>query len=534
MTTSHALADGRIVAFIDLGTNSVRLLLVRINANHSYSTITQQKEIVRLGEEEFVDQRLRPEAMERAVLVCCKFVELSQSYGAQDLVAVATSATREARNQAEFLRRLRREAQLDVRVIPAKEEARLVYLGLSSGVHLGKKQALFVDVGGGSTEVIVGDQHRHHYLETLKLGAIRLTSMFFLPNEPDPIAPERYAVLQRYVRNASVRATQQVKKWKFDLALGTSGTIETLADMARRAFHNRSRQREEILKTSDLKRVVDMLCALPLEERRKVPGLGPERADIIIAGAAIVQTLLEELELDEIRVISERGVREGLLIDYVSRTEHAHLVREMSVRERSVLQLARACNFDEAHARNVVRLALELFDSALAAGLHGLGKSERELLQYTALLHDVGAFISYNNHHVHTYYLIRNAELLGFDQNEIAVMAAAAFFHRMGRPTLKHAEFAELDKRLREPVRVMSTLLRLSESLDRSHSGVIGHARLRMEDKDSVVLELEAHQDCQLELWGIQERQKAVEKVLGHKLRVEVVTTPPPAPPTAG
>jgi exopolyphosphatase/guanosine-5'-triphosphate,3'-diphosphate pyrophosphatase len=326
----------------------------------------------------------------------------------------------------------------------------------------------------------------------------------------------------------SVRAMQQIKKYKLDVALGTSGTIENLADVALRAFHSRSRQREDELKTSDLKREVDMLCTLPLEERKKVPGLGPERADIIIAGAAIVQTILEELELDEIRVVSERGVREGLLIDYLSRTEHAHLVREMSVRERSVLQLARACSFDEAHARNVVRLALELFDSAQEAELHSLGKSERELLQYTALLHDIGAFISYNNHHVHTYYLIRNAELLGFDQNEIAVMAAAAFFHRMGRPTQKRAEFAELDQRLRKPVQVMSTLLRLAESLDRSHSGVIAHARLRAEDKHSTVLEIHAHQDCQLELWGIQERQKTVEKVLGRKLRVEVVTTPLP------
>ena len=177
----------------------------------------------------------------------------------------------------------------------------------------------------------------------------------------------------------------------------------------------------------------------------------------------------------------------------------------------------------------MVRLAIELFDSARQAGLHELGEPERELLEYTALLHDIGAFISYNNHHVHTYYLIRNAELLGFDQNEIDVMAAAAFFHRMGLPTKKHAEFAELDKRLREPVKLMSTLLRLAESLDRSHMGVISRARLRAEDKKRVVLEIQADQDCQLELWGIQERQKAIEKAFQRSLKVETVTAPSPS-----
>jgi exopolyphosphatase/guanosine-5'-triphosphate,3'-diphosphate pyrophosphatase len=281
-----------------------------------------------------------------------------------------------------------------------------------------------------------------------------------------------------------------------------------------------------------------MLCALPLEDRRKMPGINPERADIIIAGAAILDTLLEELNLPEIRIVSERGPREGLLMDYLSRSEHAHLVREMSVRERSVLQLARACNFDEPHARSVARLALELFDSARESGLHSLDERERELLEFTALLHDIGAFISYSNHHVHTYYLIRNADLLGFDQTEIAIMAATAFFHRMGLPNNKHAEFAELDKRLKKTVRVLSMLLRLAEGLDRSHSGVISHARLRAEDRKGVVLEIEASQDCQLELWGVQDREKAVEKALGRKMRIEVngtqITNLLPTPLTAG
>ncbi len=541
MTASKRSSDERVVSFMDIGTNSVRLLLVRIHPNHSYATLTQQKEVVRLGEGEFVDQYLQPDAMDRAVLVCRKFAELSRSYGAEEIIAITTSAAREAKNQSEFLRRLRHEADLDVRVISGKEEARLIYLGVSSGAHLGDKQAAFIDVGGGSTEVIVGDQRQYHYLSSLALGAVRLTTLFFLPEETDPISSERYALLQRYVRNASVRTLQQMKQHRIDIAFGSSGTIENLTDIAARALHNRPRQRDDVLPYRDLKQVVEMLSALPLEARRKVPGINPERADIILAGAAIIDTLMQDFKLTELRVISERGLREGLLIDYLSRGEHAQLVRGMSVRERSVLQLGRTCGFDEDHAKHIRRLALEMFDSAQKAGLHRWGDRERELLGYAAMLHDIGVFLSYNDHHLHTYYLIRNAELLGFDQSEIAIMATAALFHRKGTPKKKSAEFAALDKRSRSIVELMSVLLRLAEGLDRSHMGIVQHAKLRAINKRSVDLEIQAAQDCQLELWGVQDRLKAAEKMLDRKMQVHVVggkkssrtTKRQPPPPTA-
>ncbi len=541
MKTIPRSADGRVVAFMDIGTNSVRLLLVRINPNHSYATLTQQKETVRLGEGEFVDQHLRPEAMDRAVLVCRKFAELSRSYGAAEIIAIATSATREAKNQDEFLRRLRREAKLDVRVISGKEEARLIYLGVSSGVHLGDKEAVFIDIGGGSTEVIVGDQRQYHYLSSLNLGAVRLTTLFFLPNETAPVEPKQYALIQRYVQNASVRTLQQMQKYHLDLAFGSSGTVENLMDIAARVFQNRGRWRDDSLNRRDLKRVIELLRSLPLDERRKVPGINPERADIIIAGAAIIDTLMEELKLPEIRIISERGLREGLLMDYLARSEHAGLVRGMSVRERSVVQLGRACNFDEPHARHIAQLALEMFDSAQKAGLHDLGARERELLEYAALLHDIGAFLSYNNHHFHTNYLIRNADLLGFDQSELAIMATAALFHRKSQPSKKYAEFAALDKPTRRIVEWLSLLLRLAEGLDRSHMGAIKHARLRAVGRNKASLEITAAKDYQLELWGVQDRFKAAEKVLGRKIELQVVggkhprriTEPPQLPRVA-
>ncbi len=532
MIASKIISDGRVVGFLDVGTNSVRLLLVRINPNHSYATLTQQKEVVRLGEGEFIDQVLQPEAMDRAALVCRKFAELSRSYGAEEIIAVSTSAVREAKNQNDFLRRLRQEADLDVRVISGKEEARLIYLGVSSGVNLDGKEAAFIDVGGGSTEVIAGNHRHYHLLSSLNLGAIRLTSLFFLPGENGPVTSERYALLQRHVRMTAIRTLQQMHSYRFDRVFGSSGTAENLTDIAARALHNRQREHEDVLPYRDLKEVVEMLCALSLEARRKVPGINPERADILIAGAAILQTLMQELKFSELRVIRDRGLREGLLIDYLSRGEHAQLIRGLSVRERSVLQLGRACGFDEAHGKHIAQLALELFDHAQKIGLHHLGAHERELLGYAAQLHDIGAFLSYNNHQVHTYYLIRNAEMLGFDQSEIALMATTALFHRKALPTKKYAEMKELDKQSRKVVQMLSVLLRVAEVLDRSHTRAVKHVRLRATGKNTLVLEIHASHDYQLELWGIQSQMKAAQRTLDREIQIKVIGGKKPRPTT--
>jgi exopolyphosphatase / guanosine-5'-triphosphate,3'-diphosphate pyrophosphatase len=512
-------APGRTVAFMDIGTNSARLVVVRIQANHAVTTLTQQKEVVRLGEGEYADGQLQPEAIQRAVVVCGKLADLARTYGAEEIVAVATSATREAQNQAELVGRLHREAGLDVRVISGLEEARLIYLGIVSGLHLGERRVLIIDIGGGSTELIVGDAREHHALTSVKVGAVRLTSLFFLPGEEEPVSPARYALIQGHVRNAAVRAVQQIREQPFEVAFGSSGTIENLADIAAAALHGRRRARDEALTRADLRRVVAQLCALPLDERRRVPGINPGRADIVIAGAAILDTLMDALGLPEIRV-SDRGLREGLIVDYLTRAEHRDLVEGVTVRERSVLQLARACGFDEAHARHLAHLALDLFDSGRAMGLHRLGEAERELLHHAALLHGVGDFLSFSNHHQHTYYIIRHADLLGFDQTEIAVMAAIARFHRKGFPSKQQPELAELGRRERRTVRVLSLFLRLAENLERSHAGLVTRAVLLPGANGEVRLQLTARGDPQLEMWGVQAQTPHFQRTFHRPLTV--------------
>lgn len=519
MTAPTVPAAGEIVAFMDIGTNSLRLLLVRINPNQSTTVLTVQKETVRLGEGEFADQYLQAEAMERAVQVARQFAEMARAYQAREIVAVATSATREAKNKEVFIRRLEREAGIDLRTISGREEARLIYLGVSSGIHLEKKRALMIDIGGGSTEVIIGDQSQYHYLDSLKLGAIRLTSLYFLPTETSPVPEARYALLQQYVRNTAIRTIQNISEHSFDLAIGSSGTIENLADIAINLEFDRRRERDDVLTLAQLERVVELLCSLPLEERRRVPGINPDRADIIIGGAAILHTLLQQLGVKELH-ISDRGVRDGLLIDYLGQSEHADMVRGVSVRERSVLQLGRACGFDEPHARKAADLALQLFDTGRDIGLHKMGERERELLEYGALLHDVGMFLSYSNHQAHTFYLIRNSDLLGFDQREIAILASIGFFHRKKFPKKKHPQYANLDRRDRKVVRRLAILLRIAESLDRSHTGVVDQARFETGENKKVCLVLEASRSCQLELWGVQNQRRVFRRAFKRELEI--------------
>lgn len=520
MAPALAETGGSVVAFLDVGTYSIRLLLVRLNPNQSYTILSELKEPVRLGGNEFAGNMLDSAAMDRAVLVCASFANMARESGAKEMVAVATSATREADNQRDFLKRLRTEAGIEVRVISGREEARLVYLGVSRGLHLDGKSGLFIDIGGGSTEISVGDSQDFKYLDSLKVGTIRLTQMFQLDEPTKPIPKSHYAMVCNYVRNAAVRTIEQLRHNPFDLAVGTAGTIRNLAGIASLRANRAASNGDLTITRAELSDVVGILRGVPLPERKKTPGLNPDRADVILAGAAILEVLMDELRIKQLST-SRLGLRDGLLVNYLIRSrEHSDPVYELSARRRSVLLLGRRCNFDEKHALAVARLALDLFDSAKQLGLHDFGDAERELLEYAAILHDIGVFLCFVNHQAHTYYLVRHADLVGFDQMEIATIAALARYHRKGRPRPEHPEFADLDKQGQAIVSRLFVLLRLAERLERSHHGVVQRARLRKAGSDDIKLVVKAEGDCSLELMAIKKDQRAFEKAFDRQLVV--------------
>ncbi len=501
--------------------------MTRIEDPHTWTTLAQQKEPVRLGEGEFGGQSvLQPAAMDRAVLVCRTLADLARSQGATEIVAVATSATREAQNQGTFVHRLRDEAGIEVHVVSGPEEARLVFLGVLATVHLEDERALVVDIGGGSTEIALGGAGGADSTDSLRLGAIRLTSEFPEAGGPDPVPAATYEAMRRRVQVESARVKHKLAGERIDIAYGTSGSIRNLASVIVRALRGETPQRIDTFTRAELRKVVKLLRTNGLEARRKVPGLNPARADIVLAGAAILDAVMEDFGLEEISAIGECGLREGLVMDHLARTSRAAPGEAPTVRERSVLALARATAFDEEHARHVTALALELFDSAGDAGLHDFGAGERELFEYAALLHDIGAFLSYPDHHIHTYYLIRNADLLGFDQEEVEIMAATALFHRKSRPGSRHAAYAALDREARRTVRLLAALLRMAEYLDRSHTQAVAHVVLRRYGKRALVLEVQPVRDWHLERWRLEDRRDTLEKALGRELTVSELAAP--------
>jgi exopolyphosphatase/guanosine-5'-triphosphate,3'-diphosphate pyrophosphatase len=509
------------VGFIDIGTNSVRLLVVRLQRNRAFTVIHQLKETVRLGEDAFRHQHLRADAMERAIAVLRQFAMLARAAGAHEIIAVATAATREAENRHVFLDRLREEAQLDVHVISGLEEARLIYAGVASGLHLGKRKAWFIDIGGGSTEVSVGNETEQADLASLPLGAIRLSDEFF-SHRSGRVSSQAYERLRAFVRSEAAQELRELKRLKPSLAVGSSGTIENLADVASYQLHGEGGRADDGLSSADLQKTIGYLRSLTLEERRKVPGLNPARADIIIGGAAVLEVLMEDTGARVLQV-SSRGLREGLLADYLRRHGHGDLVGGDSVRRRSVVQLGRRCNFHEPHAEATARLALELFESGREAGLHDYGEPVRELLEYAALLHHIGAFLTYSGYQRHSEYLIRNADLLGFDEDEVAMIATIVRFHRSTVPRANEHALAGFAAKDRGAVRAASVFLRLAESLDRSQAQVAGSARLERLGHDRVVLHAGVKPGWEAELGGLDSARRAFAKVFDASLVVEAV-----------
>jgi exopolyphosphatase/guanosine-5'-triphosphate,3'-diphosphate pyrophosphatase len=406
-------------------------------------------------------------------------------------------------------------------VITGEEEARLVYLGVASGLNLGGRPAIFIDIGGGSTEIAIGDEKKYRYLASLRLGAIRVSNQFPPADPSGPVPPDLYRRIRRHVQTVGRQMLETIGNHPFESAFGSSGTIINLAEIARRVCYPDDTSPRTSLRFKDLRKVIKLLCSAPLDTRRKIPGINPERADIIVHGAIILETVMRELKIDSITV-SNRGVQDGLLVDYRSRMDSFPLQGELSPRERSVLQLGRSCGVNEMHARTVTLLALELFDSARVRGLHPYGSRERELLEYASFLHDIGSFISYTNHHAHSHYIIAHSELPGFDRNENLFMASIARFHRKRTPSKKDLEEIALDAHEREVLKVLIAFLRLAESLDRSHTGLIQQVRFTGDD-DTVHLEVFARGDCHLEIWALEHETRAFEKVFKRRLVFEVL-----------
>jgi exopolyphosphatase/guanosine-5'-triphosphate,3'-diphosphate pyrophosphatase len=376
-----------------------------------------------------------------------------------------------------------------------------------------------IDIGGGSVEVTRGAGAAIELGRSFKLGVIRLTERFI---RTDPLESRDERKLSRHIHNEIGKYLQQINRAGFDRVIGTSGTILSLGAVALAAEGRTpgAPLRNRRITAKQIRRLRKELVSLTLDKRLRVPGLEPRRGDLAVAGVVLLDELLRGLGADEL-TLCDLSLREGLVLDYIARhrKEIAQADRYPDVRRRSVYELAERCNYWPEHAQQVGRLSVALFDQTRA--IHGLTDREREWLEYASILHDVGVHISYENHHKHSYYLIKNGDLRGFEPEEIETIALVARYHRQATPKRKHDGFGELRRRARRIVRTLAALLRLAESLDRSHAQTI--SGLELHDRgDDDLLQLRTSGDAELELWAATRHAAPFERLAGKPLRIEV------------
>jgi exopolyphosphatase / guanosine-5'-triphosphate,3'-diphosphate pyrophosphatase len=498
------------LAAIDVGSNSVHMLIADVNRDGHIEVVDRVKEMVRLGRKSFTTGRLTEESMDLAVRALVNFRRLLKVRRVQKMHAVATSAVREARNRAVFIRRIRSETGIPVEVISGREEARLIFQAARHAMGLEGGPFLLVDVGGGSVELVLVKDGRRLWMHSVKLGVARMSEQF-LTDDPPTAAQRRR--LEKHFEEEIGDLMRAARKAKVVSAIGTSGTINTLVAMARaHRGEELGRLHGASASAAEVARLARNLCEANAAMRIDLPGIDAKRSDLMPAAGMLADFVLRKSGAADLTACTW-ALREGLLLGLAQSTSSRSATE---ARRRSVMMLARRfCGANE-HGKQVARLALKLFDET--ALVLGLPPGARELLEYGALLHDVGHAIDHDRHNRHSYYLIKNAELLGFTPIEIEVIAQAARGHRKQAPSLDSTELQALNVGKRRVVRGIAAILRVADALDRSHFGIVRGIDVRY-SPGRLIIEIASNRDkADLELWTGERRTDLLAKLLDRRV----------------
>jgi exopolyphosphatase/guanosine-5'-triphosphate,3'-diphosphate pyrophosphatase len=508
-TTDDALR----IAAIDIGSNSIRQIVADVTPDGKIHVVDEMKAMPRLGRGVDATGQLADDSMEAALSALARMAVLARQMGADRIEAVATSAVRDAANGGAFLDRVREETGLRVRLLTGEEEARLSFRSALAHFELGVGRTVVMDIGGGSLELVLAADGLVDRLASFPFGAVRATEQFLsaLPRG-GPRVDAALRQLRRAVRWA-VRDGLPTKEWRGARVIGSGGTFTNLAGLlhARSGLQVARSRHGTVVTRPELTRTLDTLASLTPEERAAAPGLNPARADIIVAGLAVAAEVMSVFEARELQV-SGYGIREGLLLEAAAVAPT--IADPGEARERSVRAFAERCHYEEPHAEQVRRLALQLFDQ-LGARM-GSQPGDRELLADAALLHDVGYHISHEKHHKHSYHLILHADLLGTTPVEQVAVANVARYHRGPTPKKKHDNFGKLDRALRARILRLSALLRVADGLDRGHVGAVQHVEVRWVQKRCRItpVPVAGAGSLRLELWGASRKAELLAELL--------------------
>ena len=501
---------------IDIGSNSVRLIVAEALRGGNYRILDEEREPTRLGRSVSTSGQLDDESMARTVQALASFRQIAAGYQVTALRTIATCAVREATNGPAFCRRVRDEVGLEVEVITAERDARLAFSSVQHAIDLTGRNVVVADIGGGSTEIVYATGQLIEAIFTTPLGAVRLTESFGVA---DAVGADAFAGLEAEVAACLKKRTTR-PLFAPHFLVGSGGTFTTLAELVMAG------KRESDIPVAgyrvshaEVRHLLDRLRKIPLRTRRLLPGMTPDRADIIVAGLSIIDGLLKRFRCNTL-VVHTRGVRDGLLREMIEEALGAAAgpADLAGQREAAIERLAAACSGELEHGRQVAWLAGRIFEQ-LAASL-GLEPGDRDLLQWAARLQDVGYVINYDQHHKHSYHLIRNSRLPGVRPQDLELVANVARYHRGAHPKKKHENLARLSAEEQQRVEGLAAILRLAGGLDRSRSQQVRDVVLKV-DGDAVTVEVVADQDPQVDIWGAQRRTDLFEKAFGRAVRVE-------------
>ncbi|MEO6588871.1 MAG: Ppx/GppA phosphatase family protein [Pyrinomonadaceae bacterium] len=508
------------IAAIDIGSNSLKLVIVEAAASDSFTVLLQERERVRLGHETLKTHRLSAEAVELSANAINKFRSIAESREADVILAVATASVREAENAHEFVSEIERRTGVHIEILSSLEEARLIGVAVAQYFGADDSTLLNIDIGGGSTELSMMKNGAPEKLFSMKLGAVGLTEKYIFSDPP------KYKETKNLYDEILLALEQPKRKVKGDswaFSTGTSGTINTLGYLLNYENANSSDFKTEI-QIKKLSAFNKKMAAMMNAKRALLPTVSPQRAEVIVAGGLILEGVMRTLEIETLQPCSY-ALREGVIIDYLRETEAESLppVPDVEdIRLRDVFAVGRRFGYEENHALQVAALAEKIFDQL--APVYNLKRHGRTLLSAAALLHDIGYHISHISHHKHSLYLIKHSEITGFTEMEKLMIANIARYHRKALPKDKHDDFMMLDEKDRRIVARLGGILRLADALDHGYESHIKNLKLKR-DKNIVSLELAGDKNSTAEMLAVEEKKDLFEYAFDCKLRVILNTT---------
>jgi exopolyphosphatase / guanosine-5'-triphosphate,3'-diphosphate pyrophosphatase len=498
------------IAAIDVGSNAIRLAIANVDTNGGYQPVYAVREPVRLGQDVFTKGTISPHTVDKMVERFIDFKQKLEEHAVSHVKAVGTSALREAMNRDLVLRSVNKATGIEISIIGAEEEARLIHLAVKSTVNLKNKVALLVDIGGGSVEVVLANDTTVLCTESYAMGSVRLLKIL-----DEKAGEERFnQLVTEYVDATQRRLEQEIGNQKIDVCVGTGGSIESIGELRKELLEKNSNQKVTV---EELKTLVKKLRAMTFEQRIQDLRLRPDRADVIVPAAIVLQKIVQQAGVDEV-VIPGIGLKDGVLLELVTQIQD----REKSFYRDQVIESARRLGkkyfFDEKHANKVAKLAVQIFDQTKP--FHELDAEARLILEVAALLHDVGHYVNVANHHKHTFYLIQSSAIIGLPQLQLDLVANVARYHRKSPPKLQHKPYDDLAPKHRLTISKLAAILRLADALDHEHASTVESVEVDYK-RPRFMFRLKGKGDMLLEKWALVNKRDLFESVFDSNVVVE-------------